>query len=148
MARKTTAILGREESIDFDGYELKIKDMEHVSEESKEIYILEFEIRDQNNEIELGHTKWIYYSDWDQVLINAYIQNMIMEDLYVSIKDLDPDGNNIIDVIEIEIMINPLINIIWFGFGLMVLGMVIRMGIESFENKNKNKMLRFNTRLN
>lgn len=62
-----------------------------------------------------------FYPIQDQVTSEVSIRSSMSEDLYIVLAELDET----LDVATFKVYINPLINWVWIGLGLMVLGTMI-----------------------
>ncbi len=65
--------------------------------------------------------------------IESAVRHLGMNDLYIALGDLPPDiGNG--GIVPVQVYYNPLINIVWIGVAVMVLG-----GIIAFAEKHQPK---------
>jgi cytochrome c-type biogenesis protein CcmF len=80
-------------------------------------------LRDGHAIGEMAPAKWFYRKHEDQPTTEVAIRRGFAEDLYIVLAGFDPATQTA----TVHIVVNPLVNWIWTGFGVMALGTIIAL---------------------
>jgi cytochrome c-type biogenesis protein CcmF len=67
--------------------------------------------------------KWIFHKREAEPTTEVAIRRTVAEDLYLAMSNYDPGTQSV----QIEAYVNPLVNWVWFGFGIMAIGTIIAL---------------------
>lgn len=104
-------------------YEIKLDGFHHASDPQKEVQEVRLSITADGKSIgELRPAKWTYRGHEEEPPRTIVtIKESLLEDLYIILNGTD----NAEAVASIKVIINPLVNWVWFGFALLMLGTAI-----------------------
>ncbi len=104
-------------------YELEYRSADAAmnSAHTNVIYTLNLEVYKNGNDMGQVSPTITLVGATQQQQMGAGVISLPQEDLFVVYQGVNPDG----DGIHLDVRINPLISIMWLGFGLLVLGMVL-----------------------
>ena len=104
-------------------YEIKLDGFHHSSDPQKEVQEVRLSITADGKSIgELRPAKWSYRGHEEEPPRTIVtIKESLLEDLYIILNGTD----NAEAVASIKVIINPLVNWVWFGFALLMLGTAI-----------------------
>ena len=106
-------------------YELEFKDATASmnDEHTDVIYEITLEVYKNGNDMGAVKPNIKLGVNTQQQKMGAGVISLPQEDLFVVYQGVNTDG----DGIHLDVRVNPLISVLWFGFGLLVLGMVMCM---------------------
>jgi len=103
-------------------YILRFNGVETSADHQKKMATATLSVDKDGARIGLLHpARWIYFKHQDQPTTEVAIRRSILEDLFVALGDHDPQGG----AATFKIVVNPLVNWIWFGFILLTLGALL-----------------------
>lgn len=104
-------------------YEIKLDGFHHASDPQKEVQEVRLSITADGKSLgELRPAKWSYRGHEEEPPRTIVtIKESLLEDLYIILNGTD----NAEAVASIKVIINPLVNWVWFGFALLMLGTAI-----------------------
>lgn len=141
---ETEAILKPGESMTIKGYTLTYENMDHYQTPSKLVATATLSVYNEGKLIgELTPEKYFHRS-YQQPVTEVAIRTTLLEDLYVILIGWDEDGTT-----AFKVLVNPLVNWIWIGGGVLVLGGLLAFwpgrggdrygGEDDFENGKGDK---------
>jgi len=122
------------ESMAIKGYTLTYKGMDRYQTQSKLVVTATLSVYNEGKLIgELVPEKYFHRS-YQQAVTEVAIRTTLLEDLYVILVGWDEDGTT-----AFKVLVNPLVNWIWIGGGVLVLGGLIAFGPgqDRYEYENK-----------
>lgn len=104
-------------------YELKLEGFHRTSDPQKEVQEVRLSVTSNGKRLgELRPAKWAYRGHEEEPPRTIVtIKESLVEDLYVILNGTDDNEA----VASIKVIINPLVNWVWFGFVLLMLGTAI-----------------------
>ncbi len=118
--KESEATLERGKSAQLDRYSVRFDGLSHTSDSEKEMITANLTVFADGKEFaKMAPGKWIFRHHEDEPTTEVDIKKMVRGDLYLILNGYDGEMANI------KIVINPLINWIWMGFLLLVLGTAI-----------------------
>ena len=120
------------------GTEMSFKNGHYENDGTYMVFTLDVEVK-EGGSTDAGTLKWEYYLDRDDVVPTPVIIHGASQDVYISVSDIDPDQNGTIDYITLEVKRITLINLVWCGYGLMILAMLARIGLETSSSSDKTQ---------
>jgi len=116
------AILMPGESMTIKSYTLTYESMDQYETQSKLVAAATLSVHNQGKFIgRLTPEKYLHRS-YQQPVTEVAIRSTLLEDLYVILVGWDEDGTT-----AFKVLVNPLVNWIWIGGGLLVLGGLIAL---------------------
>lgn len=112
--------LSREEATTFKGYEFTFHGLKHSHDETKEMMDATVEVKRDGKTLTTLYPAHYLYTTAEQPSTEAAIYRGIQEDVYLILGGFDFDNQKA----ELKIMINPLVNIVWLGGIIMLLGAI------------------------
>jgi cytochrome c-type biogenesis protein CcmF len=147
MLENSTEQLREGETMDFDEYQIKLIDIKITedtgdkdSNENWDTWDVTVDIYKNKILKERVKMNVVYGFNFDQqgrryysmiMSSEIYVEEMLKEDLYISFKAV----NN--DVVEIEAQTIPLVSYLWIGMILFIIGITIRIIVDSIPRKRK-----------
>lgn len=105
------------ESVTVDDYTLTYRAIDRIQTENKTIYTTTLDVREQGRPAgKIVPQKYIHRNHEQPVTVAA-VRNTFMKDLYVILIGWEEDGSA-----SLKVMNNPLVNWIWLGGALWILG--------------------------
>ncbi len=108
------------ESMTIKNYTLTYDNIDEYETESKGVVIATLSVYNQGKFIGKLTPEKYFHRSYEQPVTEVAIRSTIIEDLYVILLDWDADGNT-----AFKVLVNPLVNWIWIGGGVFVLGGLI-----------------------
>ncbi len=108
------------ESMTINNYSLTYEDMDYYTTPSREVVTATLSV--SKNGKALGNMtpeKYFHYS-YQQPVTEVAIRSTLAEDLYIILVSWDESGAT-----AFKVMVNPLINLMWIGAGVVLLGGII-----------------------
>lgn len=119
------------ESFSIKNYKLDFLDLTQTNEGEYVSYMSSLRLSIDGTPVAMMVPEKRFYPIQDQVTSEVSIRSSMAEDLYVVLAELD----NTLEVATFKIYINPLINWVWIGTGLLVLGTMILFLPDGFGKK-------------
>jgi cytochrome c-type biogenesis protein CcmF len=114
------ALLGRGEQLEIGGYTLTYESMQRDSTPEKEIFAATINVSRGGDHVTTFTPQRNFHLAQQQPQSEVAIRTTPIEDLYVVVTSFDQDGTA-----AIRAFVNPLTWWIWFGAGVMALGIVV-----------------------
>lgn len=112
--------LSRGESATFKGYEFTFQGLVHGHDENKETMDARVDVKRGGQQLAtLSPARYLYVTA-EQPSTEVDIYRTIAEDVYLILGSFDYDNQKA----ELKIMINPLVNVVWVGGIIMLLGAI------------------------
>ena len=109
-------------------YTLTNKNIENYETESKAVVTATLSVYNQGKFIGKLMPEKYFHRSYEQAVTEVAIRSTLLEDLYVILIGWDEDGTT-----AFKVMVNPLVNWIWIGGGVFVLGGLIAFWPERRE---------------
>jgi cytochrome c-type biogenesis protein CcmF len=121
--KETDVTLDKGQTATLGQYQLTYEGHRHASDPQKEVTEVRLTVRQNGQPVgELHPAKWAYRGHDDEPpRTMVTIRESLREDLYVILNGIDNDS----ELASIKIIINPLVNWVWFGFAVLILGTAI-----------------------
>lgn len=121
--QESDVTLDRNQSTKLGRYTLTYVSHRETSDPQKEVSEVFLSIAENGQSVgQLRPAKWAYRNhDEEPPRTIVTIRESLREDLYVILNGIDPESG----LASIKVIINPLVNWVWFGFVLLILGTVI-----------------------
>src|SRR5262249_13449725 len=121
--KETDVTLERGQVATLGQYQLSYQGQRHTSDPQKEVTEVLLTVRQAGQRVgELHPAKWAYRGHEDEPpRTMVTIRESLREDLYVILNGIDNESG----LASIKIIINPLVNWVWFGFAVLILGTAI-----------------------
>jgi cytochrome c-type biogenesis protein CcmF len=116
------ATLMPDESMNINGYTLTYTDLDIYQTESKVVVTASLSVDKEGKVLGILAPKKDFYPREEQPLTVVAMRSTLREDLYVILIGWEEDGT-----IALKVLVNPLVNWIWIGGGLMLLGGLIAL---------------------
>jgi cytochrome c-type biogenesis protein CcmF len=128
MERKVTMVPG--DTVEIREYEIRHAALRASEDWQKEMITAELEVmRDGKVLTTLEPARWWYFQAPDQPTTEVARYMAVGEDVYVSMQSVDMESGRT----HLRLFINPLVNWIWAGTVLMLLGALLCMGTRRKE---------------
>jgi len=111
------AILRPGESMTIKNYTLTYEGINHYQTPSKWIVAATLSVYDEGKLIGKLTPEKYFHRSYQQPVTEVAIRSTLLEDLYVILVGRDKDGTT-----AFKVLVNPLVNWIWIGGGVLVLG--------------------------
>lgn len=112
--------LSQDESTTFKGYEFKLHKLNYAQDENKEMMDAKVEVKRDGKTLAMLYPAHYLYTTSEQPSTEVDIYRSISEDVYLILGGFDFDKQKA----ELKIMVNPLVNIVWLGGIIMLLGSI------------------------
>ncbi len=112
--------LSRGESTTFKGYEFTFQGLKYDRDDNKEMMDARVELRRGGRFLATLSPAHYLYTTAEQPSTEVDIYRTMAEDVYLILGGFDYDNQRA----ELKIMINPLVNVVWAGGILMLLGAI------------------------
>lgn len=112
--------LSKNESATFKNYEITFKGLDYTRDEHKEMMHARVEIKRSGAVLGTVTPAYFLYRTAEQPSTEVDIYRTLAEDVYLILGAFDYDKQKA----ELKIMINPLVNIVWVGGIIMLLGSI------------------------
>ena len=112
--------LTKNESTTFKGYEITFRGLDYSRDDHKEMMDARVEIKRGDKVLATLTPSHYLYRTAEQPSTEVDIYRSLAEDVYLILGAFDYDKQNA----ELKIMINPLVNIVWVGGLIMLLGSI------------------------
>lgn len=130
-----------ERTVNISGEEISVVEWEQEVNGPHVEFVFDITVVDENGHGSDGRLVWEYYADTDNVLPTPFIVRGFSQDTYITIDDLDPDDNGTMDYVLVNVRHIPFISLVWIGFSLMIIGMLMCIVIEStYYGKERRKV--------
>jgi cytochrome c-type biogenesis protein CcmF len=117
FSQDETFTLGRGEEYAFGKYTIQFQQLQMTKDPEKDVVTASLDIFSQGGKIgELQPQKHFHHKS-EQPMTEVKIRSTLAEDLYLVLADWDDDGH-----VTFHAFINPLVQFIWLGIAVMVLG--------------------------
>jgi cytochrome c-type biogenesis protein CcmF len=114
----TEVQLARGESVVLGPYTLKFVGVDRVSEPHRQALVANVEVKKGGRDLGLLNPRMNYYATQREPIGTPAVRSTYAHDLYLSVLNLDPDGQTL----GLHAMINPMIVWIWIATAIMGLG--------------------------
>ncbi|MFC1980107.1 heme lyase CcmF/NrfE family subunit [Chloroflexota bacterium] len=108
------------ESINIKNYILTYEDMEHYQTQSKHVVSATLSIYNEGKLLGKLVPEMHFHPKHQQPVTEVAIRSTLLEDLYVILVNWDEEGTT-----AFKVLVNPLVNWIWLGGGILVIGGLI-----------------------
>ncbi len=108
------------ESMTIKNYTLTYENMDRYETESKLVVTATLSVYNQGKLIGMLTPEKYFHRTYEQPVTEVAIRTTLLEDLYVILIDWDEDGTT-----AFKVLVNPLVNWIWIGGGVFLLGGLI-----------------------
>ncbi len=108
------------ESMTIKGYTLTYESMDEYETQSKLVATATLSVYNQGKLIGKLTPEKYFHRSYEQPVTEVAIRSTLLEDLYVILVGWDEDGTT-----AFKVLVNPLVNWIWIGGGVLVLGGLI-----------------------
>jgi cytochrome c-type biogenesis protein CcmF len=110
--------------VDFGKYGVRFDRLRHDEDRQKEMLTADFTILREGKEIGAMHpARWYFHGRNGEFTTEVAIQRSPAEDLYITLGGVDfADGSG-----TFKLVINPLVDWVWFGFVLLAFGTMIAL---------------------
>lgn len=112
--------LGKGESAPYKSYEFTFKGLDYSKDEHKEMMTAVVEVKRGGKVLATLYPGHNLYATAEQPSTEVDIYRTVPEDVYLILGGFDYDKQRA----ELKIMINPLVNLVWFGGIIMLLGAI------------------------
>jgi cytochrome c-type biogenesis protein CcmF len=112
--------LSKNESAMYKGYEITFKGLEYSRDDHKEMMDARVEVKHSGKVLATLTPSHYLYRSAEQPSTEVDIYRSLLEDVYLILGGFDYDNQKA----ELKIMINPLVNIVWVGGIIMLLGSI------------------------
>jgi cytochrome c-type biogenesis protein CcmF len=112
--------LSRGESTMFKGYEFTLQGLNYTRDDNKEMMDARVAVRRNGRVLATLYPAHYLYTTAEQPSTEVDIYRTMAEDVYLILGGFDYDNQKA----ELKIMINPLVNVVWLGGVIMLLGAV------------------------
>ena len=130
-----SASLARGESMHIDGYTLTYENMAYYPTASKEVITATLSVYDDSGrKLATMTPAKTFHENYDQGVTEVAIRSTLKEDLYVILAGWEGD------VAAFNVFVNPLVNWMWIGGGVLLLGTVIAVWPDP-RDKRKGMLL-------
>jgi cytochrome c-type biogenesis protein CcmF len=121
--KETDVTLDKGQVASLGQYQLTYEGFRNTSDPQKEVTEVRLTVRQNGQRIgELHPAKWAYRGHEDEPPRTVVtIRESLREDLYVILNGIDGEAG----LASIKVIINPLVNWVWFGFVLLIMGTAI-----------------------
>ncbi|MDP3879944.1 MAG: cytochrome c-type biogenesis CcmF C-terminal domain-containing protein, partial [Dehalococcoidales bacterium] len=120
------ALLKPGESMTIKNYTLTYENFGYYTTESKDVETTTISVTNSGELLGTLIPEKYFHRNYDQAVSEVAIRSTLKEDLYVILLGSDPD-----ETASFKVFVNPLINWIWIGGGIFVLGGLIAFWPES-----------------
>ena len=122
--RESEATLQRGQTMTLSPYTVRFDGLQHTSDPGKDMITAQLTVFKGGKEFaRMSPAKWSYRHHEDEPpTTEVDIKKMVREDLYLILNGYE---NTPGEIANIKIVINPLVNWIWFGFLLLIGGTII-----------------------
>jgi cytochrome c-type biogenesis protein CcmF len=117
---ETEATLKPGESMTIKNYTLTYENMDRYETESKLVVTATLSVYNQGKLIGMLTPEKYFHRTYEQPVTEVAIRTTLLEDLYVILIGWDEDGTT-----AFKVLVNPLVNWIWIGGGVFLLGGLI-----------------------
>ncbi len=118
IEKEATLTLG--ESMSIKNYTLTYEDMDRYETQSKEVVTATLSVYNKGKFIGKLVPEKYFHRSYEQPVTEVAIRATLLEDLYVILVGWDEDGTT-----AFKVLVNPLVNWIWVGGGVFLLGGLI-----------------------
>jgi cytochrome c-type biogenesis protein CcmF len=118
VEKEATLIPG--ESMTINKYTLTYDNIDQYETESKGVITATLSIYNQDKFVGTLTPEKYFHRSYEQPVTEVAVRSTLIEDLYVILVDSDANGTT-----AFKVLINPLVNWIWIGGGIFVLGGLI-----------------------
>lgn len=108
------------ESMTIKNYTLKYENIDHFETESKMVVTATVSVYNSGKLLGKLTPEKYFHRSYEQPVTEVAIRSTLREDLYVILVGWDTSGAT-----SFKVLINPLVNWLWIGAGLLVLGGLI-----------------------
>jgi cytochrome c biogenesis factor len=145
MVMEESQWLGEGDTLEIEEYEIKITKIEIKvnsgdlrSNEYWDTWFIDVEIYKNDKLVEEGNLNTVYGFSYDQqgskyysmiMTSDIFVKSMVEEDLYLSFRNVESNR------IQLTAKTIPMMNFIWFGMVLFVIGIILRIGIDYLPSK-------------
>jgi len=116
------------ESMTIKNYTLTYENIDYYQTESKEVVNATLSLYNQGKLIGRLTPEKYFHRSYEQPVTEVAIRSTLAEDLYVILIGWDED-----DTAAFKVLVNPLVNWIWIGGGVLLLGGLIALWPERQE---------------
>ncbi len=113
------------ESMTINDYTLTYENMDYYQTESKEVVTATLSVHNEGKLIGRLMPEKYFHRTYEQPVTEVAIRSTLLEDLYVILVGWDEDGTA-----AFKVLVNPLVNWIWIGGGVFILGGLIALWPE------------------
>lgn len=110
------------ESLVIRDYELKYEGLEQVAEGANDVVFADLTVTKGGQYLTQIQPEKIFYPTWPQPRTEVALHSTFKEDLYVILSGWESDGTA-----TFKVKVNPLINWIWYGGYILVIGTIIAL---------------------
>ncbi len=110
------------ESLVIRDYELKYEGLEQVAEGANDVVFADLTVTKGGKYLTQIQPEKIFYPTWPQPRTEVALHSTFKEDLYVILSGWESDGTA-----TFKVKVNPLINWIWYGGYILVIGTIIAL---------------------
>ena len=123
MSIPTLLVFDKGQVASLGQYQLTYEGFRNTSDPQKEVTEIRLTVRQNGQRLgELHPAKWAYRGHEDEPPRTVVtIRESLREDLYVILNGIDSETG----LASIKVIINPLVNWVWFGFVLLIMGTAI-----------------------
>ena len=108
------------ESMTIKNYTLTYESLDHYETQSKVVVTATLSAYNEGKLLGTLTPEKYFHQSYDQPVTEVAIRSTLIEDLYVILIGWDEDGTT-----AFKVLVNPLVNWIWIGGGVFVLGGLI-----------------------
>ncbi len=108
------------ESITIDNYSLTYDNIDSYETQSKGVVVATLSVRNHGRLLGTLTPEKYFHRSYEQPVTEVAIRSTVIEDLYVILVGWTADGSA-----TFKVLVNPLVNWIWIGGGVLVLGGLI-----------------------
>jgi cytochrome c-type biogenesis protein CcmF len=113
------------ESMTIEKYTLTYENLDHFETESKAVVTASLSVYNYGELIGRVTPEKYFHRSYEQPVTEVAVRSTLAEDLYVILVGWDEDGNT-----AFKVLINPMVNWIWIGGGVFLLGGLIALWPE------------------
>jgi cytochrome c-type biogenesis protein CcmF len=115
------------QAVSLKHYTFKLLQFKNYQENNREVFAAEIDVTKGKKHLGTLQVKRDYYPVQEQVWTRATIYSTPMEDLYLTLADFSDTG----DQVTLTVHINPMVQWIWFGAIVLILGFWIIIGHDT-----------------
>lgn len=117
------------ESIDIKDYRLTYQKLDQKSSGINDIVYADLTVFKDGKMVGVVQPEKVFYGNWDEPSSEAGLRSTLMEDLYVVLSTWEQDGTA-----TFTVKVNPMINWLWIGSFLLVIGSVFAIWNGKYQN--------------